>query len=70
MTPLVAVLVIITVALGALVLGGVFADPITSAVRRRIPNFAYDGESFLIWGLLSLAVLACGTMILYLVTRP
>mgnify|MGYP001583365562 CR=1 FL=1 len=49
-----------------LILGGVFAEPIARSIRRRIPNFSYEGEGFMIWGALVLAAFAFGMVMMYL----
>lgn len=53
-----------------LILGGVFAEPITVLIRRRVPHFSYEGEVFLLWGLLVVAAFALGLMVMYLILRP
>jgi hypothetical protein len=62
---LLAILVIVMV----LILGGVFAEPITLAVRRRFPGFSYEGDTVLLVGLLILAAFTVGLVVMYLLLR-
>lgn len=61
----VAILVLITI----LILGGVFSDPITRYIRRRIPHFTYEGETLMLWGLLIATAFVLGLMVMYLLLR-
>jgi hypothetical protein len=56
--------------LGFLIVTGVFAEPIVALVRRRVPNFSYEGETFLLWGLLLLTTFGLGLVVMYLLLRP
>ena len=62
---LLAILVVVTV----LILGGVLAEPITLAVRRRFPGFSYAGDTVLLVGLLTLAAFAAGLVVMYVLLR-
>ncbi len=53
-----------------LALGGVYSDQVVTVVRRRIPNFSYEGELFLMWGLVLVATFALGLVVMYLLLRP
>lgn len=53
-----------------LILGGIFAEPIAAQARRRIPDFSYEGEGFLLWGLVLLAAFALGLVVMYLLLKP
>ncbi len=53
-----------------LILGGIFAEPIAAHVRRRVPDFSYEGEGFLLWGLVLLAAFALGLVVMYLLLKP
>ncbi len=46
--------------------GGVFAEPIARRIRRRVPNFTYEGELFVMWGALVFAAFALGMVVMYL----
>jgi hypothetical protein len=61
-------LAILVVAL-ALILGGVFAERITRAVRRRFPGFSYEGDTVVLVGLLTLAAFAAGLVVMYVLLR-
>jgi hypothetical protein len=45
---------------------GLFAEPLAAKIRRRIPNFAYEGDMFL----LCMAGVVLGIIAAYLLTRP
>jgi len=64
-----ALLLAILVVVMVLILGGVFAEPITLAVRRRFPGFSYEGDTVLLVGLLALAAFAVGLVVMYLLLR-
>jgi hypothetical protein len=61
---------IILVAVLVLVLGGVFAEPIVALIRRRVPNFSYEGGVFLLWGLLIATAFAFGLVVMYVLVKP
>lgn len=63
-------LLALILALVLLLLGGVFAEPIAARIRRRVPNFSYEGETFLLWGLFFVAAFALGLVVMYLVLKP
>jgi hypothetical protein len=50
--------------------GGVFSETIITMVRRRFPNFSYEGETLLLVGLYALAAFAVGLMVMYLLLGP
>ena len=64
------ILAVIVIAIAAILLGGVFSESIAGVVRRRIPDFSYDGDTFLLWGLLGITGLVLGLIVTYLVSRP
>jgi len=64
-----ALLLAILVVVMALILGGVFAEPVTLAVRRRFPGFSYEGDTVLLVGLLTLAAFAAGLVVMYVLLR-
>jgi len=66
---LVAFLVIL-VAIAVLLLGGVFSETIVAVIRRRFPSFSYEGDIFLLIGLLALAAFAVGLVVMYVLLRP
>lgn len=63
-------LVIILFSLAAFLLAGAFSNRVRTAIRRRIPYLHYEQDMLLLWGLLSLAIVAFGLVVGYLVTRP
>jgi hypothetical protein len=63
-------LVIILFSLAAFLLAGACSDRLRTAIRRRIPHLHYEQDMLLLWGLLSLAIVAVGLVVGYLVTRP
>ena len=52
-----------------LVVGGVFAEPISAPLRRHFPNFKYDGQTFLLVGLLAASAFAFGMVVMYLILK-
>ncbi len=56
--------------IGLLAVGGIYADQVDAIVRRRLPNFSYEGELFLMWGLVLVATFALGLVVMYLLLRP
>ncbi len=60
------------IVLGIIVLslGGLLAEQITALVRRYVPRFWYDGQTFLLWGLVVWTAFALGLMVMYLVLKP
>ncbi len=53
-----------------LALGGIYADQVVAIVRRRVPSFSYEGELFLMWGLVLVATFALGLVVMYLLLKP
>lgn len=66
---MVAAFLVILVAIIVLIVGGVFSEPIIAMIRRRFPGFSYEGETFLLAGLLALAAFAVGLVVMYLLLR-
>ncbi len=62
-------LVAIVAGIGVLVLGGLLANRINLFVRRYVPGFWYDGETFLLWGILFWTMFAMGAYLLHLFTH-
>ncbi len=65
-----AILFVILVAFAVLILGGVFSGPIAAFIRRRLPGFSYEGETFLLAGLYTLAAFVIGLLVMYLLAKP
>jgi hypothetical protein len=65
-----ALFLALIVMIAILLLGGVFSEPITALIHRRLPGFSYEGDRFLLWGLLIIAAFAFGLMVMYLLLRP
>ena len=63
------VLLILSLIIGLLIGGCIFAEPITAFVQRRYPHFFYDGETLLLWGGMVLAAFAFGLVVMYLVLQ-
>ena len=64
-----ALLIGLVVAIGILVIGGIFSEPISRFIRRRVPGFSYEGDGFLLWGALLIAAFSIGLMVMYLLMR-
>jgi hypothetical protein len=60
-----ALLIVFAVVMIAIV-GGVFPGPIIALIRRRVPNFSYEGAVFMLWGLLISTAFAFGLVMMYL----
>lgn len=63
------VLLTVVIIIGLLILGGVFVEPITALIRQRFPGFAYEGDTFLIWGGLVISAFVLGLLVMYLLLR-
>ena len=63
-------LFILIVVAAVLLVGSVFAKPIAGAMRRRIPNFDDEADTWLLWGLLGISSLGGLLLLAYLLTRP
>ena len=61
---------VVLVAILVILMGGVYSERVSEVVRRRVPDFTYAGDTFLLWGLLGLTVFVCGTVLLYMLSRP
>ena len=70
MQPIAFVFLIILIAVIAMLLGSVYMEPLTSAIRRRIPSFDYEADTLLLWGLLGISGLGGLLLVAYLLTRP
>jgi len=64
-----AVLVALIAAIAILILGGVFSEGVNALVQRRLPNFSYEGETFLLWGAFVIAAFVVGLIVIYLLVR-
>ncbi len=64
-----AILICLSLMIGLLIAGCIFARPISTFMQRRYPNFAYDGETLLLWGGLLVAAFGFGLVVMYLVLR-
>ncbi len=64
-----SLLVVVIVAIGVLICGGLLSERITTVVRRRAPRFWLEGEILLFWGLVVVAAFALGLMVMYLLIR-
>lgn len=60
-------LMLLTVLICLLILGGLFAKPINGLVQRRLANRGYEGEQFLLWGGMLLAAFVIGLVVMYLI---
>jgi uncharacterized membrane protein YjjB (DUF3815 family) len=63
-------LIAVVVGIAVLVPGGLLAERITALVRRFVPGFWYDGQGFLLWGLMLWTAFVLGLMVMYLVLKP
>jgi hypothetical protein len=63
------ILISLSLLIGFLIAGCIFARPITAFIQHRYPNFAYDGETLLLWGGLLVAAFGFGLVVMYLVLR-
>ena len=63
---MVTVLLAIFITINVLIVGGVFSQPIVKVIRRRLPGFSYEGDLFLLAGLLALAAFTLGLVVMYL----
>ncbi len=68
MNQFLAVFLALIVAIIILILGGVFSESIAHWLRRRF-NWSYQGDQFLVWGLVILSAFTFGLMVMYLLIR-
>jgi hypothetical protein len=69
MDQMTVILLALVIAIGLLIVGGVFAEPIAAFVHRRFSNFSYEGDSFMVWGGLLLTVFVLGLLVMYVLLR-
>ncbi len=69
MDPITVVLSVFVVAIGLLIVGGVFAEPIAAFIHRRFSSFSYEGDTFMMWGGLLLAAFVLGLLVMYVLLR-
>jgi hypothetical protein len=60
---------VIVVGIVVLILGGLLSDRVTLVVRRFAPRFWFDGELYLLWGLLVWTAFAMGLVVMYVLLR-
>jgi hypothetical protein len=63
------VLLSLSLAIGLLIVGCFFVDPITAFMQRHYPEFTYDGVTLLLWGGLLVAAFGFGLVVMYLMLR-
>jgi hypothetical protein len=61
-----SLLIVLILLISLLILGSVFANPITAFVQRRLPNRGCEGEQILLWGGMLLAAFVIGLLVMYL----
>ncbi len=69
MNPMAALFALVFLAIVVLILAGVMSDRIMAVVRHRAPNFWFEGEGLILWGLVVLAAFAMGMVVMYLILR-
>jgi hypothetical protein len=52
------------------VMASIYAETIAPFIRRRVPNFSYEREVFLLWGLLLVAAFAFELVVVILLLKP
>jgi hypothetical protein len=62
-------LIVLVVLISLLIVGGVFANPITAFVQQRLPNRGDEGEQLLLWGGMLLTAFVIGLLVMYLFLR-
>ncbi|GIK42926.1 MAG: hypothetical protein BroJett011_67590 [Chloroflexota bacterium] len=60
------ILLALVIAIGLLIIGGVFSEPIAAFIYRRFSNFSYEGDTVMMWGGLMLAAFVLGLLVMYL----
>ncbi len=63
-----AMFLALIVVLVILIVGGVFSESIAAWLRRRF-NYSYEGDKFLILGLVILSAFTSGLVIMYVLLR-
>lgn len=69
MDQITVVLVTLVAMISLLIVGGVFAEAITTFIHRRFPHFYYEGDTFLLWGGLIITAFVFGLLVMYLLLR-
>jgi uncharacterized membrane protein len=63
-------LIALVLLISLLIMGGVFANPITRLLQQHWPNHVFEAEQFLLWGGLLLTAFVTGLLVMYLFLRP
>ena len=64
-----ALFALVFFAIVVLIMAGLWSDRIMAVIRHRAPDFWFEGEGLILWGLLVLAAFAMGMVVMYLVLR-
>ncbi len=64
-----ALLITLVVIISILALGGALSDSLVALIRRRVPGFSFESDTFILWALLILAAFATGAVVMYLLLR-
>ncbi len=70
MEPIAIVLLAMLLVIALFSLGGIYSERITAVIRRRSPDFAFEGDLLMMWGLVLVAAFALGLVVMYLILRP
>ncbi|HXV41592.1 MAG TPA: hypothetical protein VEC96_00895 [Anaerolineae bacterium] len=65
--PVLLLMLIIMISL--LIVGGLFSNPIMAFIHRRLPNFAGEDDTFLLWSGLIVAAFILGLLVMYVLLR-
>lgn len=63
------ILLTLVIAIGLLIIGGIYAEFIAAFIHRRFSNFSFKGDTFMVWGGLILTAFVLGLLVMYLLLR-
>lgn len=70
MEPIAILLLAMLLVIALFTLGGIYSEQISTVLRRRSPDFWFEGDLLMIWGLVLVAAFALGLVVMYLILRP
>ncbi len=69
MDPMPVLLLVLIVIIGLLIMGGLFSKPLMTFMRRHLPHFSTEGDTFLLWSGLVVTAFILGLLVMYIMLR-
>jgi hypothetical protein len=66
MDQMTVILFALVIAIGLLIVGGVFAEPIAAFIHRLFSSFSYEGDTFMVWGGLIITAFILGLLVMFI----